>query len=333
MSKIKICICGAGNMAHALIAYTANNDKYEFNILSSKNENWTEIKGYDEELVISTGSVNLVTKDASLVIPDSDIIILTVPIFARKKLLKKISPFVKEGVLLGAFPGVAGFDIEVEKYIKNDSINIFSTQRVPYISRIIEKGEKVNATPKDSINVAILKNKNIVKTLLEDILKIKVNVLDNFMEVNLSNSNPILHTSRIYSLFKDLKKETAFKKEILFYENWNDDASEILLKMDKEFMLIVKKNRLKNVKSLKKHYEVSNVREMTSKITSIHSFKGIKLPMISNLDGSFKPDIESRYFTEDFKYGLKFIENAAKILNIETPLISKVLNWSHNFIK
>jgi len=268
------------------------------------------------------GHVELVSNNASCVIPASDIILFTLPSFARKKVLMQIAPYVSDNTLIGAFPGTSGFDEEVKKSILNNSINIFSAQRAPCIARVIRRGKSVNVTKKKSIHVFVEKEKNKVKALLEAILDMKVNLLDDFLEVNLSNSNPILHSARMYSLIKD---KLRYKDFILFYEKWDDKASTVLLQMDEEFMEIIQALNLKNVTSLKEHYGVETVEEMTKKIQSIEAFKGILMPMIK-IDNELIPDVNSRYFTEDIGMGLKYIKDYALNVNVKTPVIDKVYN-------
>jgi opine dehydrogenase len=322
-----ICVVGSGNIAHSLVGMLGNKANIEINILSTSNQRWNEISVYKNNILISKGMVNIVTNDVSKIIPQSDIIFFTVPVFAREKLLKKISPFVSTNTLIGSFPGTSGFDLLAQKHIVNKSINIFSSQRAPYISRIIEKGKCVNSTPKDSINIAVKNDSVMVKNLLSELLSMKINILDNFLEVNLSNSNPILHSARLYRLFKDYEPiNVVYPREILFYEDWDNLSSEILLNADREFMGLVSKLNLKNIKSLKEHYQVGSEEQMTEKIISIEAFHGIKTPMVKVTNG-FIPDIYSRYFMEDVLYGLNFINNYAQKLDMEVSTIKTICNW------
>jgi hypothetical protein len=45
------------------------------------------------------------------------------------------------------------------------------------------------------------------------------------------------------------------------------------------------------------------------------------------VEGGWIPDFASRYFTEDFPYGLRFIKELAEQHNIPTPTIDRVYNW------
>lgn len=118
-------------------------------------------------------------------------------------------------------------------------------------------------------------------------------------------------------------------KVIEFYSEWDNDSSDILIKCDEELQFMCRLLDgldLKGVKSLKEYYESNTIDEMTEKIKSIKAFKGIETPMIKTEYG-YIPDFKSRYFLEDFAYGLCIIKGFADVLNMNTPNIDKVINW------
>ena len=312
---MNITVIGFGNIAHGLIALFGN--EHDVNILTSKTINSKNIIAHSKNNVIR-GKIKIIANEAKEVIPKSDIIIFTVPAFAREAWIKKISQYIQDGQIIGSLPGASGFDEQLSRYT-HKNITIFSAQRVPFIARIIENGKSVNIDLKNNMSVAFSNNSKETKELLEQIFKIEINELDSFLEVNLSNSNPILHTARLYEL---TRISMYFNKEIYFYKEWNNETSKILLSMDSEFMKIVRKLKL-NIKSLLEHYEVKNAEEMTKKISSIESFKKIKVPLLKN-EGKYRIDTSSRYFTEDVLYGLKYILDYAKHMDINTPTIDKV---------
>ena len=45
------------------------------------------------------------------------------------------------------------------------------------------------------------------------------------------------------------------------------------------------------------------------------------------------PDFKSRYFTEDFPYGLKYIWQLARDHDIPTPVIDEVYQWGISRLK
>ena len=102
----------------------------------------------------------------------------------------------------------------------------------------------------------------------------------------------------------------------------------MLIDMDAEFMhlldvLPVSKGA---IPSLLEYYESHDAESLTRKITGIPAFQNIT-SLMKEVDGCWIPDFESRYFTEDFPYGLKFIVELAKEKNIECPNLNKVFEW------
>ena len=106
----------------------------------------------------------------------------------------------------------------------------------------------------------------------------------------------------------------------MFYEEWDEESSRILFECDDELRKIcnkLDKLNLEEVVSLKEYYESKTEEKFANKLKSIKSFKGIKAPMIKS-KGKYIPDYESRYFTEDFPYGLLIIKWFALICDIIT---------------
>jgi hypothetical protein len=47
----------------------------------------------------------------------------------------------------------------------------------------------------------------------------------------------------------------------------------------------------------------------------------------------FVPDLRSRYFTEDFPYGLDLLRQLAKEKNVNTPTMDEVQRWGQQMIR
>lgn len=167
----------------------------------------------------------------------------------------------------------------------------------------------------------------------EKMFSIPCHSLPDYLSVTFTSSNPILHTSRLYSTFKYNPAEYEYDRNFMFYEEWNDESSKMLIACDRELQMIcneIKGLDLSNVVSLCDYYESHTVEDMTKKISGIKAFKGIDSPMIQKNNGKWVIDWNSRYFTADFPYGLAIIYSFAKTINIETPNIGTVLSWYTN---
>lgn len=164
--------------------------------------------------------------------------------------------------------------------------------------------------------------------MIEKLFDMPCTLLPNYLNVTLTPSNPILHTARLYAMFRDYKKGMTYPKNYLFYEEWTDDSSEMLLNMDQELQRLCETMPLdlSCVVSLRKYYESPTIEKMTNKIKSITAFKGLTSPMIEKSDG-WVPDFQSRYFTADFCYGLKIIKDLGNLYDVKMPNINLVWKW------
>lgn len=332
-NKKNICIVGGGNIGTLLYSDLSLNKNVDVSLYTSKPNLWGDsIKVYNSsDVLLYEVTCGNISNNASEIISNADIIIITLPSSVYPDFYFKIKDFIKPGSWLGFMPGSGGVELISQDVLDNGSF-IFGFQRVHGIARIKEYGKSVYSLGKKNelFMSAIPKcmTDEICNTFTE-LLNIKCNTLSNYLNVTLTPSNPILHTTRLYSIFKDYKEGVYWKNPILFYEEWNDDSSNILLACDLELQMLLKKLsciNLDGVKSLKEHYELKTPVELTRKIKSITAFKDIEAPM-EKTDFGFMPDFKSRYFTEDFQYGLNIIKSFCEIVNLATPNIDVVLNW------
>ena len=98
--------------------------------------------------------------------------------------------------------------------------------------------------------------------------------------------------------------------------------------MDREFqqLLQVLPVREGSIPTILDYYESTDATSLTRKLRSIQAFKGILAPMKA-VEGGFVPDFSSRYFIEDFPYGLRIIQQQARKHQIPVPTIDRVMGW------
>ncbi|MGI6084178.1 MAG: NAD/NADP octopine/nopaline dehydrogenase family protein [Acetivibrionales bacterium] len=334
--KVNICILGGGNIGTLLMADLSQDKRVSVRLLTTNPAKWCKvIEVYNKnENIEFTGKLDIVSNNPADVIPDADIIISTVPSHAFFDILNRIEVFIKEGAWVGIMPGSGGCEFYLKKLIERNCI-IFGFQRVHGIARIKTYGKSVyNLGKKNELYIASIPSEmsSIVANVIESFIRIKCTPLTNYLAVTLTPSNPILHTSRLFSLFGNKPKDYIWENELEFYCDWTDADSQVLFACDDElqkFCNAIKDIDLSAVKSLKDHYESYSIKEMTGKIKSIPAFRGIKAPMVSKKHG-FAPDYGSRYFIEDFPYGLCIIKSFCYISKIDTPMIDQILGWFEN---
>lgn len=326
---MKICICGGGNLGHVCAGFLANRG-HQVSILTTKPERWSQTI----EIVAPDGSfkgqLSQVASDAADTIPQAEIVLVCLPGFAIHDELIKIRPYLSNTCKVGTIVSSTGFFFEAFEVLPAD-IPLFGFQRVPFISRTIEYGRKAELKGyKESLHVAIEHTdaKENLRIELERLFEKPVTLADNFYEVSLSNSNPLLHPSRLYTMWKDWQPGIVYPRNPQFYAEWTLEASELLIQMDEEFQNLLKNLGLKpgSIPAVLDYYESTDAESLTTKLQTIKAFQGILSPM-KEVAGGFIPDFSSRYFTEDFPYGMRFIVDTAQKQHVSIPTIDRVYQW------
>ena len=333
----QICICGGGGLGHTCAAVLSSHPEVEVTMYTQHPDKWQQPFIVDDPKGKQyVGMLKTISNNPADIIPTADIILFCLPAFLVEQTLETIKPYLSSKTIVGSVVGNTGFFIFAHKVLADQPIGLFAFQRVPYISRVVEYGKKASLLGyKDKLLIATehISNPQEFCNDISMLFCTPTILLQSFYEVTLSNSNPILHTGRLYSMWKDWNGE-HYKNNSLFYTSWTDEASDLLIKMDEEFFCLLDKLGVstEHLPTLLQHYEVHDVKSLTQKIKSIPAFSNILSPMKQTPNG-WLPDFESRYFTEDFPFGLRFIYELAHANNINTPNIDKVYQWGISKIK
>lgn len=326
-----ICICGGGSLGHVVAGYLAATKPVKVNVLTQRPERWSR------EIVVDTpdgkvlhGGLSVVSSDPAESLSGVDVVLLCLPGFAIRDELIKIRPYLNKDTYVGSVFSSTGFFFEAMKLLDED-IPLWGFQRVPFIARTEEYGHSAHLLGyKSAHNIAVERcdDKEGFRALIESLFDAPVTLLRNYYEASLTNSNPLLHTSRLYTMFGGENEGRVFPRMILFYEEWTVEAAQLLIDMDEEFFTILRYLPVSEgyLPRILDYYESHDAESLARKLSSIQGFKGITSPMTETAEG-WVPDFASRYFTEDFPYGLRYIWELAHQLNIDVPYIDKVYNW------
>jgi len=324
---MKICICGGGSLGHVCAGVMASQGDVELNILSGHPDCWQKtITVTDLDGKQFVAKISRISSKPEEVVTGQDIILLCLPGYLIEKTLLDIMPLVGTAAV-GTVVSSTGFFFFAHDILGKNA-KLFGFQRVPFISRVAEYGKTANLLGYKPSLAAVLENiedGELFRRDLERLFMTPVTLLNNFYEVALSNSNPILHTGRLYSMFHGRENE-VFDHNILFYKEWNDEASQLLIDMDAEFFQLLDKLNVHSLPTLLDYYESTDATSLTHKIQSIPAFQTITSPM-KQVEGGWMVDFGSRYFTEDFPFGLRWIKKLADKYNINCPTIETVFYW------
>ncbi len=337
-----ICICGGGHLGHVVGGYIATKKENKVNILTNHPENWSnnlEITLPNNETI--TGNLNIVTNDASKVIPQADIVFICLPGPYIRKVIEKIKPYLQPSTAVGTVVSNTGFFFQTHDLIPTQPT--FGFQRVPFIARTIEYGHKAHLRSfrkelymvvENANNFAMGGGREQLHRSLESLLDTPITLLDNYLEVSLTNSNGLLHTSRMYSMWKDYHEGVYYPIQPLLYEDWTIEAAQLYIDMDNELQELLKVLGVRKgiVPPVLEYYESNDAESLCHKLQSIPSFKGIKSPMVQTPHG-YIPDLASRYFTEDINYSLYYIYASTHRHNIPSLTIDQVYHWGKRLLE
>lgn len=335
----KICICGGGALGHVTAAFLSVEDGITVNLLTSRPEMWL----HDVEVSLPEGRsirghISVISSDPLETVSGADVVLICLPGFLIEGEIAKIRPYLSPDSYVGCIFSSTGFFFDALKMLPENQ-PLWGFQRVPFIARVREYGRSAAILGyKDSLGIAVehvdYGAKSDFARWVQTVFQRPVTLLGNYLEASLTNSNPLLHTSRLYSMFSGWRRGQYYPSPLPFYEGWSLDAAELLMAMDREFfsLLAVLPVRSGAIKPIAEYYDSVDAASLASKLSSIPAFKGIMAPMIQVGDNGWIPDFASRYFTEDFPYGLRFIRDLAHSHGVAVPKIDTVYVWGMSII-
>lgn len=203
---MKITIVGGGNIGTQFAVHCAEKG-HDVTVYTSKPELYDGHLNIVNETGTTTheGDIKLATADPEIAFKEADFIMVTMPATMMKTVAETIYKHSDAKSMIGVVPGNGGSECAFRKCIERGNI-FFGIERVPAIARLVQKGKTVRSTGyRDELHVASLPRKNaeICAELIGGIFNKKTTVIPNFLNLTMTPSNPILHTTRLRTLFGD----------------------------------------------------------------------------------------------------------------------------------
>lgn len=330
---MKVCVVGGGHIGTTLVCYIKNAyPEYQVNLYTQHPERFANyIKCNDIEQKISYYVIpSLISKEPNVAAKDADIVFIALPHFAVEKAFQDIAPFVAKDALIGVLPGGGGCEFFFNKYFDNNK-TLFGFQRVPFTAKLQTYGVETNLKSWKPFSVVGTLKRDKIDKVCDYIERcgLKTRKASNYLEVALTPTNPILHTSRTYELFGKYDISHKFDFRPKFYVGWTNETSKTLFAMDGELHNLldaIKDIDTSAIRPLSEHYESPTIEALTAKINGIATFQSVYAPM-KEVDGKYVADTTSRMFTEDFPWGLIVIRSYFEYFNIAAPTMDMVLAW------
>lgn len=328
---MNICICGGGNLGHVVLGVLAAQPQNHVSLLTNHPQRWADtVMVTDPNGKQYVGKIAQITNRTEDVIPHSDIVLLCLPGFAIREELEKIRPYLSATAAVGSIVSSTGFFFEAQHLLPKEQ-PLFGFQRVPFISRTTEYGRSAELKGyKPLLNLAVEQtaDKEALRLTIEQLFHTPTQLLQSHYEASLTNSNPLLHPSRLYTLWKDWHEGIVYDKNPYFYADWTQEAAQLYIDMDAEFQTLLRTLPVRSeaIPDVLTYYESHDAASLAHKLRTIPAFQGILSPM-KEVEGGFLPDFHSRYFTEDFPFGMRFIIELAQEKGVQIPKMKEVYEW------
>lgn len=328
---MKVTIIGGGNLGTLLGASFADKG-HEVTIHTSKPEVFsTELEAYskDDELILK-GTIKKATNDWKEAIEGAEVIWITLPPQMFQYAVEKIEPYIQPGQMIGMIPAAGAAEFAFRSIIEK-GVTFFGVARVPSIARVKEYGKSaymLGPAPEVVIGSIPAKASKEICEKVKSMYSMNCRAVPNYLAVAFTPSNPILHTSRLYGLFKDYVPGNHYPRNELFYENWSIDSAEVFLDCSDELQQLCKAipMDLRDIESMQKRHGIRTPEELAQAIRSLDRLKGLYSPVVKDEIG-YMPDFSSRYFVSDFPYGIKIMIEVADLFDVPTPTMDKVWEW------
>lgn len=331
IAGLTVAVIGGGNVGTQFACVCASKGS-EVRIYTSRCSEFADtLELVDEFGHVTRGTIKLATDDISEALRGADVIFVTTPAFMLEDIAEKMLPHIEKDQVIVVLPGTGGAEFAFHDCLRKGAI-LSGVQRVPAVARLEGYGRRVRCEGlrKEMFLASVPRRYAAdISELISDLFGIPCTPLPNYLCVTLTPSNPILHTTRLRTLFKDYREGVTYDRIPKFYGEWSDESAELLLKCDRELqdmIALMDQADLSSVKSLKIHYESDDVPSLTNKLRSIESLHALPTPMVK-VAGGYIPDFDSRYFKADFPYGLAILESFAEVLDYDATNIKETMDW------
>ncbi len=354
MKKQVITIVGGGSSAHALIPFLSDKDR-EIRLLTSKPKKWNRninLEWRDSKnkvLKEFNGVLSSVSDKEEEVIVNSDVIIFCMPVYKYREALNNIGKYISDGTTIGTVYGQGGFNFmvnEIKSKYNLKSIVTFAIGLIPWICRIKEYGKVGITYGAKSINIVTFDNIDKyydLKKLFNDMCfkwfhKGEFKLSDNFISLTLSVDNQIIHTSRLYGLFKRYGGDWDSLENVpYFYRDYDNLSANLLKDLDDDYSLI--RERIKeiyphyNFEYMLKYLDLERLsynsanKNIKESFIQSETLGAIKTPVVKYKD-KWVINKEHRFFYDDIYYGLCIAKWIAEQMNLEVRTIDTILKWA-----
>ncbi len=352
---MQITICGGGNAAHTATGLLSARQEHQVNVYLSfgdEAEKWRSGIAAQGGMRVNRpgdsilGAPIKISTDPAEVIPGAQVVLLALPAFAHESILKKISPYLEEGTLVGALAARGSFDLCAMDVLgsKAETTTLFGLQTLPWACRIKEYGQEVDILgTKARVDFATCPPDRAgdLASFLSRHLDIHLEPVESFLSLTLAGTGQIIHPGVMYGLFNDWDGQT-FAEAPLFYQGIDAETADILQCLSDEVQLLrsaleerypsIDLNAVRPLDEwlcLSYADDIEDTSTLQTYFVTNRSYAGLKVP-VRPVNGGMVPDFRARYLSEDVPFALLATRGIAELAGVPTPSIDKVVTWSQD---
>lgn len=323
---MKIGVLGSGNGACATAGEWALNghdvymfdfEQFDTNIKAIHENKGIKVQGKVEGF----GKIKYAGHNIEEVVSGADIIFAVGPAYSTQPFGEACKGHIEAGQVVIVMPsscaGSIVFKNALGLSIDDNSIIISETSTLPYASRVLEPGQvQIYNKLKGGYYIATLpreKNGEVYKKIEQVYGEIELG--KNVFKTSLQNANPVIHPAVSLLNVGNIERDEDF----FFYEQGVTPAVGRLIKaVDQERIKIGEALGVEVLNDAKVGVIQGYMQDESYEYgyAEAEGFKGILA----------QTNIEYRYFTEDVAYGLIFMIDLAKKLNVKTPVMESIVN-------
>jgi len=324
--QMRIAVLGGGHAGRALAGYLSlkGNEVSLYNrtienVAAIQNSGGIKVQG----VIDGFAPIESVSDNMADIVPDREILLVTVPAQAHKFYAKEISPWIESDQTLLIMPGATGGAIEFSRILEtNGNTTDFllgEAQTFSFVSRIIDPETVLISKIKNKVRVSALpaiSNQKFLNSL--DRLPLGFALAKNVLETSLGNVNALLHPAPM--ILNSGLIESQCGGFLHYHDLISESVGNLIERMDKERMKIEKMLSIESASLLEWLTEVYDAEGETlcECIQSIDTYDNV----------TCATDLKHRYIHEDVPTGLVPISDFGNLVGVETPAIDSVITMA-----
>ena len=323
---MKIAVLGSGNGGCAMAFDWAQADHdvalFDFEKFPTQIEAVAKAGGvYAQGQLDGFAPVGYAGHDIEPVVSDADLIFAVGPAYSTRSFGEVCRPFLREGQTVVVCPGSCGGALVMKNAlgldVTSDRMIVAETSTLPYAVRLIEPGKvHVYLRLKAGVFLAASPSRHTVD-VLDAVRKVFpfISGAKNILQTTLQNGNPVIHPP-VSLLNAGLIERTA--GDFCFYEDGvTPGVGRMIEALDRERIELGHKLGVEVISDPVLGMQQGYMQEATydKGYSQAEGFRGIKA----------QSSLDYRYFHEDVGYGLVFMAELGKQIDVPTPTMNAVI--------